>query len=94
MERPFLYHGRVYFKSGNGPGTWSKWQEAYLAERQDYKIDVFKTEKDYRANKKPKVTISPCGYQIIKYVSEHYKAVMREIGPDMGKKKLLLIWFK
>ncbi len=32
-------------KKGEGPGAFGKWKKVYLVERQDYSIDVFKTEK-------------------------------------------------
>ena len=90
MERPFLFRGKIYFKAGNGPGTWSKWKEGYLVEMQDYKIQVFKSEKDFTGNKKPVNTVNPCGYGITKYVSRHYKDMLMEIGPDIGEKQLAL----
>lgn len=32
-------------KTGDGPGTWSKWQKVFVAERPDYKIDIFDNDK-------------------------------------------------
>ena len=85
MKRPELFSGYVYFKAGDGPGAWSKWMRVYIAEKQNYDIDVFKSEEEYKKAKKPKNTVCPCGYNLIKDVSGYYRSVLDEIGTDMGE---------
>ena len=85
IQRPEVFSGYVYYKSGDGPGTWKKWQKVYIAETQNYNIEVYKTEQDFQKGKKPKKSVCPCGYKLIRQVPDYYKDVLEEIGPHMGQ---------
>ena len=50
VERPDLFSGFCFMKAGEGAGSFNKWKKVFLAERQDYNIDVFKTDKVYNLN--------------------------------------------
>ncbi len=45
MERSELFAVSCHVRKGEGAGTFGKFQEVFLAERQDYGIDVYKDAK-------------------------------------------------
>lgn len=86
IQRPAasLFSGFVFIKTGDGPGTWSKWQKVFVAERPDYKIDIFDNDKDHANSKKAKSTISVCGYRLSRMPSWHYSWRMRSLAAGLG----------
>lgn len=79
-----LYAGYVFMKTGDGPGTWGKWQKVFVAEQSDYKIGIFDSDKDHASGKKPKSVISVCGYKLTRWPSHHYSWRMRSLAAGLG----------
>jgi hypothetical protein len=79
-----LFSGECYMRKGEGPAAFSGWTKQFVAETQNYNIDVFPDEKAFTTGKKPTSTISLAGYRVVTDVSEYYRGQLQEIADPIG----------
>ena len=44
VERPSMFAGHAYMKSGRGQGDFGSWKKYYFVERKDYNVDYYVNE--------------------------------------------------
>lgn len=79
-----VFTGECFMKQGEGPGSFGSWKKFFIAERQDYNIDLFPDQKAYIAKKPPTATINVAGYTVVTDVSKYYHDELYKMAGPLG----------
>jgi len=80
VPRTDLFSGEVFYQCGQGAGDFGDWKKAYVAENQDYAIDIYNNEADFKKGKKPHSTIQTAGYKLVTDCRQHYADEFKPIA--------------
>lgn len=84
VPRTDFFSGFVFVQSGQGAGDFGDWKKVYVAEREDYGIDVYNSDSDFQKGKKPKFTIQTAGYKLVTDCRQHYTEQFSAIAKGLS----------